>query len=109
MPGCLIVIALIFLVAGLLPKHAPTEQDDQIMGCIKAQRFAGARLKAPSTADFQSCSDAFAAKSGADEWTATGYVDAQNAFGAKIRSIYSVRMRHVTGSDDWQPIEVSID
>jgi hypothetical protein len=107
--GCLAVIALVFVVASLLPKSAPTDQDDQIMGCIKAQRFAGERLKAPSTADFQSCSSAFAAKSGADEWTASGYVDAQNGFGAKIRSTYIVKMRHVTGSDDWSPIDVSID
>ena len=48
-------------------------------------------LKAPSTAEFASYSDARINQSGYT-YTITSYVDAQNSFGAKLRKYFKVRV-----------------
>lgn len=55
------------------------------------------RLKAPATADFQSTSEAkyqTYQENGEQLYTVTSYVDAQNSFGANIRTHYAITMRH---------------
>lgn len=47
------------------------------------------RLKAPSTAKFCSMSQANIKQNG-DTWTISGYVDAENSFGASIRNNFTV-------------------
>lgn len=56
------------------------------------QRFVERKLKAPSTAKFQSTGDTFAVKAD-DVYQVAGYVDAQNGFGAMIRSNYHCKMK----------------
>lgn len=48
-------------------------------------------LKAPSTADFPS--GGFTEKTGPDEYLVRSYVDAENGFGAMIRSHFTCRVR----------------
>jgi hypothetical protein len=48
--------------------------------------LAEKKLKAPSTADFASRDSWKVWKDNKGQWNAVGYVDAQNSFGAKIRS-----------------------
>jgi hypothetical protein len=83
-----------------------TEKDAWYM----AKRFVERNLKAPSTASFQNYFDADAsqiAQSVNCTWTVRGYVDAENSFGAKIRSHYIVMLRPVGGSK-WQASRVEI-
>ena len=47
------------------------------------------RLKAPATAEFCRMSQGTITKSG-DTWTITGYVDAENSFGATLRNNFTV-------------------
>lgn len=49
------------------------------------------KLKSPSTAEFCSKSSATIKKVG-DTWTVSGYVDAQNSFGATLRNDFTVKI-----------------
>lgn len=68
------------------------ELDDLIFNaCYEAKRVILARLKAPSTADFPSCGQfSVRANDARSVIIVTGYVDAQNSFGAKIRTDFMV-------------------
>ena len=55
------------------------------------------RLKAPSTADFCSFGEMEATYLGDDRWKVTGYVDAENSFGAMLRQNWTVTLT-LTGS-----------
>jgi hypothetical protein len=57
--------------------------------CRRAQEYVAAMLKAPSTSDFPSCvwrDDVHYAGDG--RYNFSSYVDAENSFGAKIRTYY---------------------
>lgn len=54
-------------------------------------------LKSPSTADFCNYNDMTATNLGGDKWKVTGYVDAQNSFGATLRENWTVTLT-LTGS-----------
>lgn len=69
----------------------------------KAEDTVSAQLRAPSTADF---GISRATQKGCD-WTVSGEVDAQNAFGGTVRSRFEVRLRRAT-DDIWLPLEVRI-
>lgn len=58
-----------------------------------AETIVKKNLKSPSTADFCSSRECKVSKSG-DVWTVTGWVDAQNGFGATIRSDYTVSFEY---------------
>ena len=57
----------------------------------KAQNIVKGKLKAPSTANFGSISETTISRNG-NTWTISGWVDAQNSFGATIRSHYTVKI-----------------
>lgn len=55
---------------------------------VACQQAVKERLKAPGTADFQ----AGARETMADRWQVVGSVDAQNGFGAKVRTDFTCRV-----------------
>lgn len=76
-------------------KYAESKQDngkiDETDVWFEAKDIVKSRLKAPSTASFCSQSSATITKSGRT-WTITGYVDAENSFGAMIRNNFTVQI-----------------
>lgn len=72
----------------------------------QAQKMVLEGLRAPATADFIA-STTRAAHDGCD-WTVAGSVDAENAFGANIRSRYRVRLQPIS-EDLWVPSSVSVE
>lgn len=71
----------------------------------QAQRVTLAALRAPSSADFVYSSTR--TKHEGCIWTVSGEVDAQNGFGAKLRSPYRVKLQR-TARDVWLPLEVRV-
>lgn len=73
-----------------------------------ARRYVELVLKAPSTAKFPYDSEftAWQTADNKDVWEVTGYVDAQNDFGAMIRSHWYVKI-HVVG-DAYQLVDIKI-
>jgi len=71
-----------------------------------AKRYVELALKTPSTAKFPYYGDfsAWQTPENKDVWEVTGYVDAQNSFGAMIRSNWYVKI-HVAG-DSYQLIDI---
>lgn len=90
--GCLGCFGLVVLVAVLFggcaairgSSGSSTSTDNSYEAIAQCEARIDNLLKAPATADYSSD----ASGSGAGPWTVTGTVDAENSFGAKIRSEY---------------------
>jgi hypothetical protein len=69
------------------------------MAKVMCEKFVEDRLKAPGTADFSGIFDTEITGSG-NNYTVRGHVDAQNSFGAMLRSDYTCAIRN-DGDDSW--------
>ncbi|WP_132478412.1 hypothetical protein [Paracandidimonas soli] len=76
---------------------------DTVMAFVMSQNFVKRALKAPSTAKFPYAHDGDVAiqKTGECKFRVHGYVDAQNSFGAMIRTPYSIDMEYFPDSKKW--------
>ena len=85
-----------------LPKMAYEDSEGALyMACRVAQRAVEPQLKAPSTAKWQSCSEARGWPEGT-KMTVETKVDSQNGFGAMIRT--TVRLKLEGKGKHWEPI-----
>jgi len=66
--------------------------DSETDAKICAKKAVEDRLKAPSTADFCSYTEMDATYLGDDRWKITGYVNAENSFGAMVRQNWTVTL-----------------
>ena len=67
-----------------------------------AQQFVAQQLKAPSTAEFPSVRDVTIVTTGRCGFTINGYVDAQNSFGATLRTRYTATVTRPEDSGGWR-------
>lgn len=79
-------------------RAAAYKADLQITACVAAEFAVRDSLKAPTTAQFPGCAY-YEVRMSKDERTifVTGYVDAQNSFGAMLRSKFIVKFGHNPG------------
>ena len=75
-------------VSLVTPKPIGLTSDQKAEAIAMAQEMVKAELKAPSTASFPWDSNAYTIKKDGNQYTVKGYVDAQNGFGAKVRSTF---------------------
>ncbi len=103
----IIVVTILGLIIGIVQCVSPSkskQEDTDSYGHTKSdvQLIAKSeirdRLKAPSTAEFEWSPTT---KRLGNSWTVSGYVDAQNSFGAMIRSNYSIKITF-SGKDDYK-------
>lgn len=92
--GAMIVGAAFIAIALLTYQKCSPYQAER-----EAQKYVKAALKAPSTANFPSAKVTIEPAS--NTRLITGFVDAQNGFGAMIRSGYSVRLSCDDKYDAW--------
>lgn len=78
---------------------------DEFGAQVMCEQFVEDRLKAPATADFPSSSEYVVSGSG-NSYTVQGYVDAENSFGAKIRTNFVCEVRD-NGDDTWNLVSLS--
>lgn len=122
MSGCawaFVAFVVIMAAAGLwvgLSAQNSNAQDTPIAytpdasdACIVAQGFVKDRLRAPATAEFPGwrIPDCTVTQRGRI-WVVNSYVDSQNAFGAMIRSDYTVEMIYYPASLEWQLVDIAI-
>lgn len=69
--------------------------------------FVKNQLKAPSTAKFPWYDDSCVDSLGNSRYRVTSYVDAQNSFGAMLRSNYICELEYV-GNDKWRCIKCTL-
>ena len=88
-------------------KSSSPQSGDKITAWIMAQQFVERSLKSPGSADYgglfsdyQSPEDVVT-DLGGGKYRVKAWVDAQNAFGAKLRNHFICELEHV-GGDTWQ-------
>lgn len=98
---CISLLLLVLLcILGAGSSDSGSSGPDEIGAFVMSQSFVEKRLKAPSTADFCSYSDATVTDLGGGRFRVSAYVDAQNSFGAKIRTRYTCVLKSTDG-DTW--------
>ncbi|HTJ00295.1 MAG TPA: DUF4339 domain-containing protein [Dongiaceae bacterium] len=109
--GCLgifILILLLIFIGALAGNSGKTASDNKFDAYYTAKTsFVPAQLKAPSTAKFADFSDCTVTVEG-DVYTVSGWVDAQNSFGAMIRQNFVCKLRLDASRGKWVQIDTSI-
>lgn len=85
-------------------------EKNELSAYIMSQRFVKRQLRAPATADFPSWPDEYRVRVIGDcKYQVQSYVDAQNGFGALIRSNYSAVMQLYPESGGWVALKVDVN
>jgi len=106
---CISLSLLVFLcVLGVGSCDSGSSGPDEFGAFYISKQFVEKRLKAPSTADFCSYSDATVTDLGGGRFKVIAYVDAQNSFGAKIRTNYTCVVKSTDG-DTWSLESININ
>lgn len=85
-------------------RKLPKWCSDDTRAYIMSRRFVERELKAPSTAKFPSFySDGVVVRGSGDcRFSVTAHVDAQNSFGAMVRTNYSIEMEYLPSEELWK-------
>ena len=97
------IVSLCFICICAYAFYDPTNgtKDYKTMAFIQCQLHVQDRLKAPSTADFPASSLTDIRDTGNNVFEIRSYVDAQNSFGAMIRTNFFCKIQYVgTPQDD---------
>lgn len=78
-----------------------SKQPDKFDAYVMSQLFVEDALKAPSTAKFPVYSEDMVVDGGDGSFIVSAYVDAQNSFGAMMRSNYVCIMQYDKATDEW--------
>jgi len=112
----LIILAVFFImaIAGVgAGTDDGTKQDTNRAypseAAIAAEEFVKDILKAPGTAEFNSYDPDKVTEIEKNRFKVTGWVDAENSFGAKIRSRYLAVVRYEPTDGKWCLEEISIN
>lgn len=89
-------------------KDAVARCHDEILAWINAKEIVTKNLKSPASADFGPRSDSTTHAYKDCKFEVSGWVDAQNSFGAKLRNRYTVLLQYQMDLDGWMPIKVDI-
>jgi hypothetical protein len=90
--GCLGIVVIVFVIgtlASMCDGGSTSDAGDEYGAKDACQSWVKDQLKAPSTADFSNVS----VTGGSGSWTVTGDVDAENSFGAKLRTGWTCDVR----------------
>lgn len=82
-------------------------QNAAIEAFVMSQTFVKRQLRAPATAKFPSILDATVEDLGDGRFFVSAYVDAENAFGALIRTHYKATLRRID-DERWQAESVEL-
>lgn len=106
--GLIAIIIIMWLFHGNDSKPAALDVSKlDVDAYVMSEEFIKEKLKAPATADFPGGSDGRVKYLGDSTYLVTSYVDAQNSFGANIRSNYTAKIKYV-GEDKWEPIDINL-
>lgn len=79
------------------------------MAFVMSQTFVKKQLKAPSTAKFPYINEASVLREGKCGFRVESYVDAQNSFGAMLRTYYTASVVYEPRSDTWRGLAVMVE
>jgi len=81
---------------------------DKLDAWLMSQEFVKDQLKAPSTASFPSYSESYVTDFGGGRFRVNGYVDAENSFGAKLRSRFTCTLNSQDG-EHWHLEDINVE
>lgn len=92
-------------------EQAQRDCDNSTMAYVMSQEFVKQRLKSPASADFPYINnrDVIAVSNHDCTFYVSAYVDAQNGFGAKIRTHYKATMKYDRDEKVWRAPELTIN
>jgi hypothetical protein len=106
--GCLIVIAAI-VAAGiglsLIPGGSDSSGADQYGAQVMCENFIKDQLKSPGSADFSNETTTMGATD--KLWEVAGDVDAENSFGASLRSHFTCVVRYTPSDEYWHLVSLT--
>lgn len=88
-----------------------TEKDNSLLAYSVIEEYVEGRLKSPATANFPGVFDGKAGhitRLAENSYKIISYVDAQNSFGATIRTNFSGKIKQI-GEHDWRLIFLQIE
>jgi hypothetical protein len=68
---------------------------------VYCHQFIEDRLQSPSSADFPSNSEHQVTEVGEQRWRVSSYVDAENAFGASLRTDWTCEISYDESAETW--------
>lgn len=80
--------------------------NDKITAYVMTHGPVKSRLKSPKSASFPTFRAAEVVSTGHCEFSVSAYVDAENSFGANIRTPYFAKIKYVPESGGWKLIEM---
>lgn len=104
--GILALIGAMILVGRMAP--ARPAGPDTLTGQVMCEKFVTDRLRAPSTAKFAWGSDKVVTANADGSVTLRSFVDAQNGFGAQIRTRFTCTVREVPERQTWQLVSLDM-
>jgi hypothetical protein len=106
--GCLGIVFLLGVASAFCPSSKTASQgEDPIAAYVMCEQFVKERLKAPATAEFGGYVNSTVTPKGTGHFAVSGYVDAQNSFGAKLRSRFACDISYA-GNDRWRANNVTV-
>jgi hypothetical protein len=104
--GWLITILIVGVIVLFVTFNPRDPCSDKNMAFVMSKHFAKERLKSPATAEFASMTDdgVIVVPQGACRFTVKSYVDAQNGFGAQIRTRFIAQVSGDKSSGEWELI-----
>lgn len=101
--GLLIFAGLCFMMidGGGGGSSSPQPEHSDVAAWVMCQEFVEDQLKAPGTADFPAGYTRYTTDLGGGRYRVQAYVDAENAFGANVRTDFDCTVAYV-GSDNWR-------
>ncbi|TKZ21351.1 hypothetical protein FAP39_06320 [Shimia litoralis] len=82
--------------------------DHSVMAYVMSQRGVRANLRSPATVDFPTINSISVHANGDCTYSVNAYVDAQNGFGALVRTNYSATMRRNRDTETWSLLELNM-
>jgi len=87
----------------------PAKCGDEVMAYVMSQKPVESRLRSPSSAKFPTIPEAKSVRTGECTFRIVSYVDAQNGFGATIRSFYTAEMEYLPIEQKWRALDVNVE
>lgn len=95
--ACVVLFFGVILISELFRSSTPYQlNSDKIGALVASEQAVRNLLKAPSTAKFPSTSEASITYDSDGGFVISSYVDAQDSFGAMIRTRYVCRIKEIT-------------
>jgi len=104
--GIIIFIFSPFFISVL--NNGNSEYIDKHDAIVQAETYVKDSLKSPKSAKFSGITETHATEISTNEWEVTGWVDAENSFGANIRSNYRVVMEVDAKEREWTKKDIEI-